>query len=259
MRKLLILFILLLGCGVYLQVEADSSISADEAILYMPTPTFDDVHLAYFRITANEAPFTSLADQDGILQSLLYGGGGRRWAWRGPSICKDDFDGCGYGLDYVKLMRRMIAHSPRTFPANSKFLVMSDAKRTHHRRRQSKRNLWSSTLKLDCSEPSGWAQFSPKRKNHWSRLYGKRCRAAVRSTELLLKGLTRTRCDGQPTTWGNDADTTRPGGPLDGGWKEIFCDRVPPTTCDLLSGKALLNSKVCAKNRFWTWLIRFKK
>lgn len=255
MRAIFTIFVLLISLGTYFRVSADSKITtALDAAQIMSTPTFADIHRAYFRIVANEAPFCSVADHDGILQSLLFGGGGRRWAWRGPSICEGKNAGCGYGLDYTKLMKRMIAHSPRTFPANSKFLMLTKEGRERHRARQTDRNLWLSTLQLNCSEPSGWLKFASKPLQSWQSLYGKRCQFAVRSTELFLKGLTRSHCDGKPTTWGNEKDTYRPGGPLDSGWTEIFCNRVPSENCANLSQAALLNSKVCAKNRFWTWL-----
>lgn len=255
MQKLLLtIFVSLIALGAYFRVEADSQIAVLDAAQEMPVPTFRDVHRAYFRIVANEAPFRSVADHDGILQALLFGGGGRRWAWRGPSICEGKDAGCGYGLDYAKLMKRMIAHSPRTFPANSKFLMLDLEGRKKHRDRQSPRNLWSSTLQLNCSTPAGWRYFMPSPLQNWSKLYAKRCQFAVHSTELFLRGLKRSHCDGRPTTWGNEKDTYRPGGPADSGWKEIFCDRAPKETCDSLSAKALLNSEVCAKNRFWSWL-----
>jgi hypothetical protein len=151
-------------------------------------------------------------------------------------------------------MKRMIAHSPRTFPADSKFLMLSSAGRDRHRARQTLRNIWSSSLHLDCTEPAGWAQFAASPNKNWQRLYEKRCLFAAHSTEMFLKGLVRSQCDGKPTTWGNEKDTYRPGGPADSGWKEIFCHRTSRENCEQLSGVERLNSKVCAKNRFWTWL-----
>ena len=245
-KVLLTIFVSLIALGSYFRVEADSQIAAVDAARVMPTPTFSDVHKAYFRIVANEAPFYSEADHDGILRALLFGGGGRHYRKHEPA-------GFGYGLNYTKLMKRMIAHSPRTFPANSKFLMFDLAERKQHRARQTPRNLWSSTLQLNCSEPSGWAQFMPNPLQNWSKLYEKRCKFAVRSTELFLKGLKKSYCDGRPTTWGSENDTYRPGGPADSGWKEIFCDRVSKEQCDALSPAQLLNSRVCAKNRFWSW------
>jgi hypothetical protein len=247
MRKLIVIFTALIGLGSYFHVSADSKIASEAARQVMPVPTFSDVHRAYFRIVANEAPFYSMADHDGILQALLFGGGGRHWL-------RGETPGTGYGLDYSKLMKRMIAHSPRTFPANSKFLLLNKEGRERHRARQTSRNLWSSSLQLNCAEPKGWAQFMPKPVNDWQKLFGKRCRFAVRSTELFLKGFTRSHCTGKPTTWGNEKDTYRPGGPFDSGWKEIFCDRDRREKCEQLSREARLNSKVCAKNRFWSWL-----
>lgn len=246
MRRVVI-FVLIIGACCCFRNHAVSQITALDAAQTMPIPTFHDVHNAYFRIVANEAPFQSVADHDGILQSLLFGGGGRRWL-------RGEAPGTGFGLDYKKLMKRMIAHSPRTFPANSKFLMLDLDERKKHRARQTSRNLWSSTLQLDCSEPAGWSQFATGPIRDWRKLYFKRCKFAVRSTELFLKGFTRSRCDGRPTTWGNDKDTYRPGGPAESGWQEIHCNRVPQATCDNLSQRLLLNSKVCAKNHFWSWL-----
>jgi hypothetical protein len=213
----------------------------------IPTPTFKDVHEQYFRIAWNEAGPKNLADQDGILQSLLFAGGGRK---EGRTA-----RGQGYGLDYKKLMLRMIAHSTRTFPADSRFLLFTDAQRTRLVARQTRRNRWTSTLKLDCSEPAGWPErkLDGKPMGSFRLHYGERCQRLVETTREFLKGHIASQCDGQPTTWGAGPDITRRGGPIEEGWTEVFCHHAPSAECAELDRRERLNSSVCAQNRFWDW------
>jgi hypothetical protein len=219
----------------------------------MPIPTFAEIHRAFTRICANESGFKSLADQDGILQSLLYAGGGRR---EGRTL-----RGQGYGLDYRKLMKRMARHSRRTFPTDSKFLMMSGKQRMLLARRQTRQNKWTSTMQLDCSQPEGWPELKKdgsRRMDPWKSHYGKRCQVLVETTRAFLKGRIKSYCDGRPTTWGSKPDIYRPGGAHDEGWLEIHCDRPNPDNpdedCDELEKPDLLNSTTCARNHFWTWL-----
>jgi hypothetical protein len=250
MRWLAILFVLLSGV---LVVPAQAKVPAWAAAGKVPTPTFSDIHLAYMRIVVNESGFKSLADQDGILQAMLWNGGGRK-AGRNRH-------GQGYGLDYTRLMKRMASHSKRTFPPHSKFLLKTSAERALLVKRQTRLNKWTSTLQLDCSEPEGW----PKKKldgvtsmDPWGSNYGKRCRLVVETTRAFLKGKYESFCTDEPTTWGSVPDIYRPGGPRDGGWLEIHCDRPNPKNpdedCNQLTKAELRNSKTCAKNHFWTWL-----
>jgi len=240
-------------CGVSallaLPVFADPKVvPARLAALKIPTPTFDDVHERFVAIVVNESGFKSVADQDGILQSLLHGGGGRKHDRR--------YRGQGYGLDYTKLMRQMARHSKRTFPANSRFLTLTMAQRLRLARRQTRLNRWTSTLKLDCSDPSGWPEKKPDGTPMLSwRLFRERCQRLVETTRAVLQGKVQSYCDGRPTTWGSIWDIRKPGGALDRGWTEVHCDRPPdnPETCEQLTKLELWNSKTCARNTFWTW------
>jgi len=212
-----------------------------------PLPTFDELHEQYARICLNESGFSNVADQDGILQALLYGGGGRRHNSRRTDR---------WGLDHRKLMTRMLRHSPRTFPADSRFLPLDADGRSRHADRQTALNRWTSTFTLDCSMPAGWPIVSPDDPaGTWTK-YAQRCQDFTASTRNLLQGNTPTACDGQPTTWGSDDDVLRPGGALDSGWKEIHCDRPPDSkqTCALKSAAERWRSSSCAINTFWTWL-----
>lgn len=240
-------------------VRAESKVvSAFLASGRVPTPAFDDIHLAFTRIVVNESGFNSLADQDGILRALMWRGGGRK-AGR-------DKRGQGYGLDYSKLMKRMVAHSTRTFPTNSRFLALTNSQRVLLSRRQTRQNRWTSTLRLNCSEPTGWPKTKldgSRRMDPWRSHYGKRCQRVVRSTRAFLQGKLRSHCDAQPTTWGSILDIRRPGGALESGWDEVHCDRPNPNNpdevCDELTKEELLNSKTCARNTFWTWATEDKE
>lgn len=213
----------------------------------VPTPTFKDVHRAYMRIVVNESGFKSRADQDGILQALLYGNGGGRKMARTRH-------GQGYGLDYTKLMYRMIRHSKRTFPANSRFLPMTTAQRAWLRSKQTRQNKWTSTMKLDCSEPAGW----PEKKldgtgmDPWAANFGSRCRLVVASTRSFLRGEFPSNCELWPSTWGSHRDVVRRGGPLDQGWTQVNCN-APGMECADLTKQELRNSEHCARNTFWRW------
>jgi len=255
MRWSILLAFLLLGTAAA-HVHAEG-ISARVASAIMPVPTFADVHRAYMRIAVNESGFRSLADQDGILQALLWNGGGRK---KGRNK-----KGHGYGLDYRLFMKRMASHSTRTFPSNSKFLVMTSAERSLLKGQQTRQNRWTSTLQLDCSEPKGWPQKKldgSRRMDPWKSHYGKRCQLVVETTRAFLKGRMRSYCDNQPTTWGSKPDIYRPGGPHENGWLEIHCDRPnlenPDEDCNMLSRAELLNSTTCARNYFWSWLEKEK-
>ena len=245
----------LIGASLVFWVYADlasGQVSAKLASAELPTPTFDELHRAFVRISANESGFFSLPDQDGILRAMLFGGGGGRKASRNQK-------GQGYGLDYAKLMRRMARHSKRTFPADSKFLLMTDARRVSLQERQTRLNKWTSTLQLDCQEPAGWPKTTPSGEAmmSWPLVYQERCELLVRTTRQVLKGRVKSFCDGQPTTWGSERDITQPGGALDKGWTEIHCDRPPmdPVSCAQKTKLEIWTSTSgCARNTFWTWL-----
>jgi len=250
MRKLIIALCL---CGVSallsLPVSADPKVvPARLAALKFPTPTFDDLHERFVAIVVNESGFKSIADQDGMLQALLHGGGGRKSGRR--------YRGQGYGLDYTKLMRQMARHSKRTFPVNSKFLMLTAPQRAWLGKRQTRLNKWTSTLKLDCSEPTGWPKEKPDGTPMlpW-RYFTERCQLLIETTRAILKGRVHSFCDGRPTTWGSIWDIERPGGALDRGWTEVHCDRPPdnPETCGQKTKLELWNGTTCARNTFWTW------
>lgn len=252
MKKLLTALMVCGAAGILVQpANADpQSVSARLASVSYPVPTFAELHERFAALCVNESGFISIPDQDGILRAMLSSGGGGRRAGRNKR-------GQGYGLDYSRLMRRMARHSTRTFPADSKFLLLSDARRARLAKRQTRLNRWTSTLKLDCTEPAGW----PKTKTDGSpmqqwRDYEDRCAVMVESTRAVLKGEVKSRCDGEPTTWGNEKDVEREGGPLDQGWTQIYCDRPPdtPESCAEKTRLEIWRDKTCARNTFWTWI-----
>jgi hypothetical protein len=238
--------------------EEKETVSAIAASAKLPLPSFRDVHAAYFRLTVHESGLTnSLPDQDGILAALLNSGGGR---------IERSGRGTGYGLDYRRMMSSMLANSPRTFPSDSPFLIaLSPGRITQVLSAKGDANRWATTLKLNCQEPDFWnPDFGL-----WRVGYQKRCLAAVKSTELMLKGKIATQCTGPITAWGSYTDRHRKGGPLDQGWNEFTCDRPPvyatdppAAECPALreqSGvdkdayRRLLNTGNCARNFFFSW------
>lgn len=238
---------------------AEKTILARIASGQLPVPTFDQLHEQFTRVVLHESGFKSRSDQEGILDALLYGGGGRDPERRGR--------GTGYGLDYAKLMARMAKHSTRTFPRGSKFLsIISPERLARKARLRTYQNEWVSTLGRDCSQPSGWDE---SRSNSWLG-YVKRCPRLFKSTREVLQGRFEPRCDGPITTWGSRDDRRREGGALDSNWHETFCDRPPMTENDPPMEKCselrrdrwsdpeakreLLNSTNCARNYFFSWL-----
>jgi len=191
-----------------------------------PVP-FAAAHLAYARIVANESGMSSESDADGILQAMLY-----------PR------NKAGKGLSTVKLMRRMVAHSPRTFPENDLYLPLGVAYV------RSVQNRWTSTLNLQCDEPVLW----PMSTAAWNTVYKKNCIALMKLTRQYMLGKKPTRCTGQPTTWGNEADSRRRGGPIDRGWTEIFCDQDQSGSCKNSNRASMMLSPLCSQNRFWSWV-----
>ena len=240
---------------------ADGAIPASLAAgrVTIPIPTFREVHEAFTRLVVNESGFKSEGDQEGILTALLFGGGGRDKSRTGH--------GTGYGLDYAKLMTRMARHSTRTFPRDSKFLVVVDSKVLAHKNRlRTYQTDWTSSLRLDCSQPIGWNE---ERSKTWLG-YTKRCAELVRSTERALKGQVESYCDGPITTWGSIDDRGRSDGAIENSWRETRCDRParlasdpPRERCehlretrwtDAAANTELLNSTNCARNYFFSWL-----
>lgn len=216
------------------QPVAADSVPATIAMGKIPAPTFRDVHSAYVRIVANESGFTNIADMDGILRSLSYG--------------IDKLSGIGL----TRLMRRMAFHSKRTFPFNSPFLNMTSEERERLEKSKDRQNQWASTVKLDCSLPSGWTGDAKL----WKKVYADKCKELVKVTRQFLLGELPSKCDGQPTTWGSETDSTRPGGPIKLGWKEIFCDYA--NNCKNIPIEDRYKSAVCARNRYWSWIERAK-
>lgn len=205
------------------------------------SPTFAEVHRQYMRIVVNESGFKSMPDQDGILRTLIRGGGGRLAGRRKR--------GQGFGLDYTRLMRMMVRHSGRTFPVGSRYLqLLAPWKLRRIARLRTKQNAWTSTLELDCAQPSGWDESA----FHTWRGYLTRCALVAQTTLRFLRGVEQSHCEADPTTWGSHKDKVRPNGPIDRGWNQIFCDRVD--ACEALSRQELLNSTQCARNTFWSWL-----
>ena len=236
------------------------SISAKLAAARMPTPSFVELHEQYLHVVVNESGFKSQSDQEGILDALLHGGGGRVEGRRRR--------GTGYGLDYTRLMSRMVRHSMRTFPRNSRFLRVVDPRKLAHKwSKRTYHNEWTSTIRLDCGQPSGWDVAVSKT---WLG-YVKRCAALVESTRVVLQGRIETHCDGPITTWGSRDDRSRKGGALDSKWHESTCDRPPQVASDPpqekcaelranrwrdggAANRMLLNSTNCSRNYFFSWL-----
>lgn len=205
------------------------SVSAELAARRAPRVAFRNVHLAYVRVVANEAGFLSLPDMDGILQALLY---------------PDNV--AGRGLNLARLMRRIAEHSPRTFPLDSPFLAMASSGRRARSGDKNAQQRWTSTIELGCRVPSGWSWDA----RVWDKVYAERCRRLVALTGVFLR-VAQSKCDSQPTTWGSEEDASRPGGPIDQGWREVRCDYS-----DQCAGKTLAqrySTTDCARNRFWSW------
>jgi len=205
-----------------------ASVAHGRPTLVGPIP-FSAVHLAYARVVANESGMDSSPDADGILQALLY-----------PR------NQVGTKLDNVRLMSRMVAHSPRTFPASAPYLPIGI------KYEQSQQNLWTSTLTLDCAQPANWHLSDAD----WRFTYAPACRRLMLRTKQYLLGQNRTWCRGRPTTWGSEADMYRPGGPIERGWTEIVCDHTESDTCRRFSSEERATSPSCTRNRFWTWVKR---
>lgn len=239
------------------------TIPASVAAARYPVPSFAELHRQFTRVVRNESGWISRADGNGILKSLLFSSGGR-------DLSRPTKKGVGYGIDYTRLMLRMVKHSGRTFPRKSRFLSMiSPGRIAHISRLRTYNNVWVSGLQLDCSEPDGWEE---ERSGSWLG-YVKRCAELVEMTGDFLRGEMKNHCMGQPTTWGSESDSRRKGGPLDLGWKEIYCDwpgeflvevdGEEVTDCRSLreaawqhrgeATRALINSRHCARNRFFDW------
>lgn len=252
--------------AVVVPVAAEKGVvSARVAAARLPIPSFKELHRQYVRLVRNESGWKSYADKNGILRSMLHSGGGR--------VRRPDRRGMGYGLDYSRLMARMVRHSSRTFPRRSRFLaILSPARLAHISRLRTYNNEWISGLQLDCSQPSGWNE---DRSGSWLG-YVKRCAELVRVTGDFLRGKMPNHCESQPTTWGSESDARRKNGPLAKGWKEIACDWPAEihielegigtiTSCpDLREAAwehkgaaklALNNSYECARNRFFDWRV----
>lgn len=256
-RCLVLAALLLVATTAFAEVAIPASLAAGK--VSVPIPLFREVHEAFTRLVLNESGFKSEADQEGILKALLFGGGGRDKSRVGV--------GAGYGLDYAKLMTRMAQHSTRTFPPNSKFLVVVDSKVLAHKNRlRTYQTDWTSTMRLDCFQPGGWDEG---RSGPWVG-YIKRCAELVESTARALRGELASHCDGPITTWGSHEDRGRGDGAIENSWRETHCDRParvasdpPQESCDELresrrinpeANIRLLNSTNCARNFFFSWL-----
>lgn len=229
------------------------TVSARVASARMRAPTFKELHEQYMRISLNESGWRSYGDQVGILESMLYGSGGRE-----------------HGINRARLMLRFVQHSPRTFPRNSRFLAMlTPEKSMRSNKLRTRHNIWTSTVKLDCTQPDGW---DDDKSGPWAG-YVKRCAGLRESTRAFLRGSAHLICKGKPTTWGSEEDARRKGGPIDCGWQEISCDQDSGkievagkvlSGCQELREKALVSSEArrilsngigCTSNRFWNWTI----
>lgn len=189
--------------------------------------TLEIAQAALLRLVVNESGWESLPDADGIFQSVTRGARERNGR-----------------LNLSRMVMRIAAHSPRTFPAGSQFLDRADIRERLEKNGQSVRHRWTSSLRLDCSEPADWQYDVP-----WS-VYEDKCKRTVVIIRSLLAGKIKTQCNDEPMTWGNDADVQRPGGPIDLKWREVFCDSA---ACRGLEQAEREKLSGCAANRFWTW------
>jgi len=171
----------------------------------IPKLTFSDIHEAFTRIVLNESGWNSIADIGGILQVHLTNTGGRSTNY--PTIKNN------YGLNYRRLMRFSAAVSPRTFPYKSPWIIPLLSKEEFEKRQRSNGNTyWSSTMKLDCSEPAHWSEVY---KEPWSN-YTDRCKNLVKITAEFLRGerlewcRTKAGTPASPQFWGSKSDAKRP-------------------------------------------------
>jgi len=189
--------------------------------------TFETAHAALLRLIVNESGWESLPDADGIFQS----------------VTRDAREQNGR-INLSRMVMRIAAHSPRTFPAGSRFIDRADIIARLEKNGQSVRHRWTSSLRLDCSEPNDWPYDVP-----WS-VYADKCKRTVVIIRSLLAGEIKTQCNDEPMTWGNDAYMIRPGGPIDLKWREVFCDSA---ACRGLEQAERIKLRECAANRFWNW------
>lgn len=215
-------------------------LAAGTVLAELRAPTFTEVHLAVVRLVRNEAG-NSVPDADGIVRAMAVRA-------RNPDR----------SINLGKLMDRMVRHSPRTFPLDSPWRVLVGPKRLRYvDKLRTQRNRWSSAMTLDCARPEGWLSHE-----RWST---EACFVLVDAVRSLLRGEMRSRCDGQPHTWGSLADVAKR--QIRTRWTEITCDRwrarVPGNSLDCHAlraqatnregRRALLNSTECARNTFWRW------
>lgn len=262
MKHFVVILALLSVLALSASAESISAEIASGSAVARARATFRDVHERFAGLAVNESGFGNVSDQDGILRSILWAGGGRS-ASR-PTVG---------GIDYDKFMEAMARHSPRIFPPGSRWLAALSPRRfARAERLRTAQNGWASTLTLDCSRPSGWPE---SRSMPWIAYEG-RCKALVESAEAMLRGMVPSRCTGEPTTWGSHDDVFRAGGAMENGWREIYCDHADAVDCVTLREEAApCMSKVakgecdgpaklarrqlatgsvgCASNRFFDW------
>ncbi len=231
-RQLFLLFIVIAATAHGQTIPADI---ATGRRMISPTPRFREVHEAFTRIVLNESGWNSRADIGGILEVHLSNSGGR-------STSRERT----YGIDLRRFIYFSARVARRTFPAISPY-IFPESRETHETwQKQYGNPYWTSTLKLNCSEPDHWSEVYPK--NKW-RDYKDRCKALVKLTEEYLKGEHPAWCriktgePAQPQFWGSDADFRR--FPEVRTWEELTCDE-PNIDCT----KDRRNSS-CAKNRWF--------
>ncbi len=205
--------------------------------------TFEEVHAALVRLTANEAGTNSPSDADGIFRSIT------ARCWRDKE------------LDLDCTMSRLVRHSTRTFPIDSPWRVLVKPTRLRFLDKlRTPRNAWTSALTLDCMEPPNWSKAQT-----WS---VDTCLSMVDEIKGLLTGKKRSQCKRTPFTWGSYVDLDRKQAKAQG-WDEVICDRyrarVPGNTVDCVAMRAaavpsnpearhlLAKTRECAKNTFLVW------
>lgn len=209
------------------------SIPADVAAGRKPRPTWTDVHTIFTRIVINESGWKSTADVGGILQVHLYNSGGR-----------SEKRASTYGIDYRRFINFSARVAARTFPPNSPWIRPISVEKHETWQKAYGNPYWTSTVKLDCSEPAHWSEVN---KEPWKN-YEERCKTIVKLTAEYLKGEHPTWCrtlqeqPADPQFWGSNDDAKRPEVKS---WEELTCND-PSVDCskDKSSGS-------CAKNRWF--------
>lgn len=238
MRNPLVVLLLICTCAGLATAQKLLPASVAAGTMPLTVPTFKDAHEATVRLVRNETGWRTLPDINAIIRVLVHGSGGRRVR---------DYQGAGYGIDYSRYMIFAAQAGLRTFPADDpwaypvmveRYGVEGEAAKAKQREMQRKvaNTIWTSAMKLDCSEPDTWAATyptdpwsfrSPRRKSHEDL-----CHELVAITKRMLQGKFANWCrtkTGEPATpelWGGLMDRHR----VRANWEELICD-APGAVC----------------------------